>query len=185
MTPRMISRLILLPLTLLAAGGYADVVPAPTPILVEADAFHVDLQTEQAIWQGNVEAIQGSTTFRAGSLTLHLEQLQAQSGTNAVRQETGGNPRDAYQLSADRVTYDLEAGQISGSGNSELRRGMELIQAEDIVYHVDQQKVQARPAANGRVQVQFFSAPLFGTPLPGTAVSNATGQTLFPISAAD
>ena len=88
-------------------------------------------------------------------------------------------------MSADRVTYDLEAGQISGSGNSELRRGMELIQAEDIVYHVDQQKVQARPAANGRVQVQFFSAPLFGAPLSGTAVSNATGQTLFPISAAD
>ncbi len=185
MTPRMIRPLVLLPLTLFAVSSYPDVVPATVPILVEADAFHVDLQTEQAIWRGNVEATQGSTTFRAGSLTLHLEQLKAQSGTTSARQEAEGTPQDAYQLSADRVTYDLEAGRISGSGNSELRRGMELIRAQDIVYQVDQQKVQARPAANGRVQVQFFSAPLFGAPLSGEAVSDASGQTLFPISAAD
>jgi lipopolysaccharide transport protein LptA len=185
MTPRMLSRLNLLPLTLLAASGYADVVPVAAPILVEADAFHVDLQTEQAIWRGNVEATQGNTTFKAGSLTLRLEQLQAQNGTAAERQKTDGAPQDAYQLSADRVTYDLEAGQISGSGNSELRRGMELIRAQDIVYQVDQQKVQARPAANGRVQVQFFSAPLFGAPRSDEAVLDASGQTLFPISAAD
>ncbi len=170
MMPRMIRPLILLPLMLHAAGGYTDVADTPAPILVEADAFHVDLQTEQAIWQGNVQATQGRTTFRAGSLTLNLEQLGAQAGVSAAPRDAAEAPQDAYQLSADRLSYDLEAGQISGSGNSELRRGLELIRAEDIVYQVEQQRVQARPAANGRVQVQFFSAP---------------GQTLFPISAAD
>jgi|GEM_PF-5134145 len=185
MTPGMIRRLLLLPLMLPAVSGYADGVPAPAPIRVEADTFHVDLRTEQAIWQGNVEATQGNTTFRAGTLTLYLEQLKAQTGTTAARQEADKNPQSAYQLSADRVTYDLEAGQIYGSGNSELRRGLELIQAEVIVYQVDQQRVQAQPAANGRVQVQFFSAPLFGAPLSGEAITGTSRQTLLPISAAD
>ncbi|MCR9258312.1 MAG: hypothetical protein NXH95_01210 [Pseudomonadaceae bacterium] len=134
MRHRTITHLFILPLTLLAASAYADVVNVRTPILVEADTFHVDLQTEQAIWQGNVEATQGSTTFRAGSLTLHLEQLKAQSGTVSSQPAPGRNLQDAYQLSADQVTYDLEAGQISGNGNSELRRGMESIRAEVIIY---------------------------------------------------
>ena len=170
MMPRMIRTLLILPLVLHAASGYTDANMSPAPILVEADEFHVDLQTEQAIWQGNVEATQGRTTFRAGSLTLHLEQLKTQPGTPGVAHHSDTHQKNAYQLSADRVSYDLEAGQISGSGNSELRRGFELIRAEDIVYQVDQQRVQARPAANGRVQVQFLSIP---------------GQSLFPLGAAD
>jgi lipopolysaccharide transport protein LptA len=147
--------------------GYADsptqsvALPSATPILIEADQFHLDLESEQAVWQGNVQATQGNYTFRTSSLTLQLEQIQPQSQTAAGVNTTTGQHSDqnAYQLSANQVSYDLEAGQILGTGNSELRRGFESIRAEDIIYQVKQQRVQAKPAANGRVHVQFFSQP--------------------------
>ena len=144
---------------------HSDTRASATPILIEADQFHLDLASEQAVWQGNVEATQGNYTFRTSSLTLQLEQIQPQPTAGANPPADNPSDRNAYQLSANQVSYDLEAGHILGTGNSELRRGLESIRAEDIIYQVKQQRVQAKPAANGRVHVQFLSQP---------------GQTFFP-----
>ena len=157
----------------LATGAHSvaqtpqDKPPGLAPILVEADHFELNFASEQAIWRGNVTATQGNYTFRTSSLTLHMEQINSSSAQNsAVGAEDTHTNTSRYQLAAKNVSYDLEQGQIIGQGDCELRRGEESIRAEHIVYQVDNQMAFARPQANGRVQVQFYSnpqAPLFPT----------------------
>ena len=128
------------------------------PIFVEADRFEVDLAAEKAIWRGNVEATQGNYTFRAASLVVHMDQLENGDGnkTNGSDQK---QDKPAFELIAEVVSYDLDQGQIVGRGNSELRRGVEMIRADQITYSVAERLAVAKPTANGRVQVQFVSNP--------------------------
>jgi lipopolysaccharide transport protein LptA len=141
-----------------APYGHLQASPGLPAIMVEADHFEVDFNSERATWRGNVTATQGNYTFRTSSLTVQLEQLQSETGN--------GNPGGAntsvpagYELSADAVTYDLDQGRIVGRGNSELRRGVEMIRAERIVYQIEHRRASATPKANGRVLVQFISNP--------------------------
>ena len=130
------------------------------PISIEADHFKVSLVDEKAIWRGDVKATQGNYTFHASVLTVHLDQV---TQTNTQNSEDGQteNVADHSQvsLSAKNVSYDLGGDKIVAQGNSELRRGVELIKAEHITYHVSEQTAYARPDAQGRVHVQFFSNP--------------------------
>ncbi len=128
------------------------------PIMVEADEFEIRMDVEHAMWRGNVVAQQGNYTFRAGSLSVSLEQV----GTSPQRTDAGegGTSLQAgYTLSAERLSYDVGNGTITGEGNSEIRRGQESIRAERITYFVDQRKALALPEPNGRVFVQFYSNP--------------------------
>ncbi len=151
---------------------YAD--PAPSPITVEADQFSVYLADEKAVWRGNVTATQGNYTFRTSQLTVHLDDLVAgdASPSSGAAGASSRAEEDAIELSADRVTYDLDRNEIQGLGNSELRRGMEYIRADNIVYEVGNRIARAEPDAGGRVRVQFLSAP--GQPLfPGVPLTAA------------
>ena len=127
-------------------------------IVVEADRFEVNFATERAVWSGNVQASQGQYTFSTSSLTLRLEQLQSNQRSQTAGSETKSNQNN-FELSANALSYDLSGGRIVGQGNSELRRGMERIRAERIIYDVDEGLATAQPAANGRVSVQFVSNP--------------------------
>jgi lipopolysaccharide transport protein LptA len=127
-------------------------------IVVEADRFEVNFATERAVWSGNVHASQGQYTFRTSSLTLRLEQIKSNQRSESAGSETESNPNN-FELSAKALSYDLSGGRIVGQGNSELRRGMERIRAEQIIYDVEERLATAQPAANGRVLVQFISNP--------------------------
>jgi len=166
------SMLIALPATVAAQTASAPVRLAP--ILVEADHFEVDLAAERAIWRGSVTAKQGQSTFRAGSLTMHMDQLQRGPGPQQTADDTAANI-NGYEMSAEKLTYDLGAGRIIGHGNCELRRGEETIRADRIVYQVAEQTAVATPRADGRVQVQFLSDP--DKPLfPGSLASSAAAD---------
>ena len=146
----------------------------PRVIKVEADRFRIYLADEKAVWTGNVEARQGNYTFRTAQLTLHLEQI---TRSTASGQSDGPQKLNAmgYELHADELSYDVEVGQITASGNSELRRGAERILAERIIYTVASDTAEATPAANGRVVVQFLNdpqQPLF----PAGGLSAASGR---------
>ncbi len=158
-----------------AVNTYAD--PQTPPITVEADQFSVYLADEKAVWRGNVTATQGNYTFRTSQLTVHLDELVAADDSQSSDDETGASSRNqdaAIELSADRVTYDLDRNEIQGLGNSELRRGIEYIRADKIVYEVGNRIARAEPDAGGRVRVQFLSAP--GQPLfPGVPLTAAAG----------
>ena len=130
-------------------------------ITVEADYFELRIADEEAYFQGNVEVVQGSHTFKTSQLTLHLDQINggAQNPANQNANAETTNPL-AYELSANQLSYNLAEQQINGSGDSELRRGSELIQADQIRYAVHQQVAYGIPdAEDGRVRVRFMANP--------------------------
>lgn len=143
------------------------------PIMVEADEFEIRMDLEHAVWKGNVVAQQGNYTFRAGSLSVNLEQV-AEPPAGSGHGDSKNANEHGYTLSAQRVSYDVGAGTISGEGNSEIRRGQESIRANRITYYVNDRKALALPEPNGRVFVQFYSnpqSPIF--PGVGLAVADA------------
>ena len=150
----------------------ANVISTATPIVVEADDFVVYLADEKAVWRGNVLATQGNYTFRTSQLTVHLDDIARSAGTSERASTNSQSTRNAVELSADRVTYDIERDEIQGLGNSELRRGVEFIRADNIIYEVTRRTARAEPGTAGRVRVQFLSAPdsmLFPAALGGGA----------------
>ena len=175
----------LLATVLLIAGAETvadsiDATPAPalpTPITIEADQFEVQYAQDKAIWTGDVSATQGNYTFRTSVLTIRLDQIGdpvTQEGESAEDEE-GSKSRPAVNLTARKLSYDLEQALIIGAGDSELRRGEEIIRADRITYDVQARTAYAVPGDNGRVYVRFISN-LNKPVLPGTALLPAGGQ---------
>ena len=161
-------------------SSQAAVVPFhPQPILIEADTFKVLFAAEKAVWEGNVVATQGNYTFHTSVLTIHLDQVgQVQNngaGASADR-DSDTKSADQFTLSATSLNYDLAQDMIVGDGDSELRRGLELIRADKITYWVTDRVAIAAPDANGRVFVQFYTNPQKPV-FPGSVAKNeATTQ---------
>jgi len=154
-----------------SAGQLASIGPV-TPIVVEADGFEVRMQEERAIWQGNVVATQGNYTFRTGRLTVYMEQVSSSRERKSNNASSTAATFAGYELSANKLTYDLDQGQIVGRGNSELRHGAEYIRADQIVYDVTAQTATAHPDAEGRVHVKFYgnpAKPVFPSATPALA----------------
>ncbi len=149
----------LVTLTANADGLSAANPTAPTPIIVEADTFELHIDEEKAIWRGNVSASQGNYTFRTSQLILHLDQMKGASSDSGTSSAAHNNPARFYELSARKLRYDVAKGTMVGAGDSELRRGSELIRAEKIAYQVNTRVAHALPAANGRVLVRFEANP--------------------------
>ncbi len=133
--------------------------PLRQPIVVEADSFVLLVEAEKAIWRGNVTASQGNYTFRSTQLTLHLDQIDSASSAPGHAQTNSSDPSFGYELSARTVSYNVETATIIGDGDSELRRGHELIKADQIQYNVDEKRAYAIPTKDGRVKVKFLSNP--------------------------
>ena len=129
------------------------------------------------MWRGNVEATQGKYTFRASSLTVHLDQISSSDQRAGSASAEGNSQTGGFELHADVLSYDLESGQIIGRRHSELRRGFELIAADQIIYQVAERRAIARPQPNGRVLVRFYSnpkQPFFPNPNSATAIAGAS-----------
>ncbi|MEM9621382.1 MAG: LptA/OstA family protein [Pseudomonadota bacterium] len=147
-------------LATLATPSAAETPLTVQPINIEADRFTVYLADEKAIWQGDVVASQGNYTFRTSVLTLHLEQFADEASSAAADNgPDANNARPPFSLTARSVKYDLDQGTVSGQGNSELRRGEEVLRADRITYQVADQVAYGVPEAHGRVSVKFYGNP--------------------------
>ena len=146
-----------------------------TPVItIEANSFDLFVDAEKVVFRGDVNASQGNHTFRTSQLTVHLDQVNTKSGSTVQEDGSAAGPNDVpFELSAAHLYYQDHV--VTGSGDSRLRRGRELILAEVIHYDVLERIAFARPDDNGRVFVRFFSnpdMPLFPTkPLPRVAAA--------------
>lgn len=142
-----------------AAPTPPDLAPSTPVITIEADSFNLFVLEEKAVFRGNVNASQGNHTFRSSQLTVHLDQVD----TERTRQDNSGPGKGtqspAFELSAHTLRYDIEADIVVGQGDSQLRRGEELIAAEIINYDFLRRVAYAVPDEGGRVQVRFYSNP--------------------------
>ena len=149
------------------------------PIAIEADEFTVKFEEDIAVWTGNVKAKQGRYTFNTEVLTINLDQVnrdaQPAGPAPANNQTQNGQQTPLahnFELSARSLTYNLENDTIIGSGDSELRRGNEVISAESISYAISAKTASALPEEDGRVYVQFYSNP--ENPIFGPAQSTVS-----------
>lgn len=134
-------------------------VPSTPVITIEADSFNLFVLEEKAVFRGNVNASQGNHTFRSGQLTVHLDQVDTQRARQSDGEEGAGANSSAFELSARTLRYDIESDIVVGQGDSQLRRGEELIAAEVINYDFLRRVAYAVPDEGGRVKVRFFSNP--------------------------
>ena len=151
------------------------------PIEIEADQFTVRFDEDIAVWTGNVKAKQGRYTFNTEVLTINLDQVNrnappAAEPASPSPQHTQGSTHtplaNNFEMSANSLTYNLENDTIIGSGNSEIRRGREVISADSISYAISAKTASALPGEDGRVYVQFYSNP--ENPVFGSAQNNLT-----------
>ena len=178
LTPVRVSTTLLIALSALTFADEARESTAAslvTPyITVEADYFEVDLLEERAYFTGRVSATQGNNTFRTSQLTLHLEQIigQADAGESNNSNQKKSAP---YELHAAQLSYDLPNGLILGTGGSELRRGGERIQADQISYRVERRMAFGTAKPGERVLVHFIANPQMPI-FPTTAAIGSAGD---------
>ena len=141
----------------IATEPVRDELPA---IFIEADSFDFLVDQEKAIFRGNVNASQGNATFRTSQLTVHVDQIR-NSGQRKSDSETATQTghSETFELSAETLFYELEQNLVVGRGDSRLERGQELILADVIHYDMAKRVAYARPDADGRVFVRFYSNP--------------------------
>ena len=128
-------------------------------IKVTADYFELAFDSDTATFRGNVFATQANYTFRTEALTLHLDQLKGDSQAGKQSNNTSSESDVKYELSANTVNYNLEDGLINGIGDSQLKRGQELIKADRISYSVERRVAFAEPKDGQQVTVQFVQNP--------------------------
>jgi len=146
------------------------------PIRIDADRLDVFDRESKAVYAGNVVAVQGDTTMRCTTLTIHFER---QRGGGAAPQPAaaGSDQNDAIRrieckgpvtvLSKDQVAtgddavYDRVAGQVVMTGNVALSQGPNVTRGERMVYDVNAGVANIETKPGGRVRGLFVpgSAP--------------------------
>jgi lipopolysaccharide export system protein LptA len=86
------------------------------PIEITSDKLDVDQQDKTAIFEGNVDAIQGEVHLKADRLKVYYDEDTTQTGATSAAPETGAAPQAAAQApaGAQPVATDAAADPASG-----------------------------------------------------------------------
>lgn len=122
------------------------------PIEITADTLEVDREKNIAVFQGNVDAIQGEMRLRARVLTVHYSQKQNAQGTAISRIDAEGDvfvssPTETAQ--GQRGVYDVEEGTIRLNDQVVLTRGENVIRGDRLVMDLNSGLSRVESAAAG------------------------------------
>jgi lipopolysaccharide export system protein LptA len=120
------------------------------PINIEADSLRVVQSADQAIYSGNVVAVQGDTTMKCTRLTVFFENRggagllkpgDGQATASAIRRLECAGPmsvvsKDQVATAANAV-YDRVAGLVTLTGDVALSQGGNVTRGERMVYDVN------------------------------------------------
>tara|TARA_R110000787_G_C13437014_1_gene446029 strand:+ start:2610 stop:3167 length:558 start_codon:yes stop_codon:yes gene_type:complete len=146
-----------------AGGGGFD---TNQPIEITADSLEVQQANQQAIFEGNVQVVQGEIRMRSNKLVVHYsEKNQSGNGDPAnIRQidATGdvflSSPRETAQ--GDKGVYDVTNKQIDLQGNVVLTQGQNVLRGNNLTLDLVSGKSRvegggATEGNNGRVKGIF------------------------------
>ncbi|MZR29550.1 lipopolysaccharide transport periplasmic protein LptA [Sneathiella litorea] len=116
-------------------GGSLD---TNQPIEITADTLEVQQANQLAIFEGNVQVVQGEIRMRAAQLTVHyVDKNQSKEGgpTNIHRIDALGDvflasPRETAQ--GDKGVYDVTNKQIDLLGNVVLTQGKNVLRGDKL-----------------------------------------------------
>lgn len=145
------------------------------PIEITANNLTVRQKDNLAIFQGDVDAVQGDTSLKADELRVSYseqdEQQPAAAGAgnqNVRRIEAEGNvllARPGETASGERGVYDVPAGKVTLIGNVVLTSKDNVIRGARLDYDLNTGVASLAPAATGdagrsqRVRALFQSQP--------------------------
>lgn len=148
MSPRSNSLACLLCAALLSAGAaHAERADRSKPIQLEADKVSLDDATQVGVFSGNVLLTQGT-------LSISGDEIVATQGKRGFeRGLVTGNPAhfrqkpdrgNAYiEGSGARIEYNAVSGIIDIYGDADVKRGLEEVHGEHIVYDLHKETFQA------------------------------------------
>jgi lipopolysaccharide export system protein LptA len=136
------------------------------PIKIDADRLDVFDRESRAVFAGNVVAVQGETTMRCTTLTVHYENRQPGApraagapGDNAIRQiECKGPVTVASKeqiVTGDNATFDRVANKVLITGNVALSQCQNVTRGERVVYDLNSGVANVETAPGKRVQALF------------------------------
>ena len=106
------------------------------PIDIEAETLEVRQSENVAIFQGDVEAVQGEMKLTSDTLTVHYREAEGGQGNLGVsRIEAVGNvviTSPEAKAEGQRGVYVLEAGRINLAGGVVLKLGNNVVQGETL-----------------------------------------------------
>lgn len=133
------------------------------PIEISADRLTVEQAKRQAVFSGNVEAVQGEVTLRADRLTVHYDFEGGGTTGNALRRiEAEGHvviasPQESAQ--AERGVYDVVAGAIVLEGSVVIARGEDVVRGGRLDIDLRRQTAVVQAAGSERVRALFQPSP--------------------------
>lgn len=133
------------------------------PIRIDADRLDVFERENRAVYAGNVVAVQGDTTMRCSTLTIHFaraaEGTPAAEGTESIDRIDCDGPvtivsQDQVATGANAV-YDRREGRVVLSGDVALSQGQNVTRGERLVYDVDAGVANIESGGSQRVRGLF------------------------------
>ena len=134
------------------------------PIEITADTLEVQQDLQLAIFQGNVDAVQGELRLRADQLTVHYRTGEGGESTISLIEAKGkvvlSSPTEMAQ--GDEGVYDVDADTIELVGSVVLNRGDNIISGDRLKLNLATGKSKMESgvgATGGRQRVKALIVP--------------------------
>jgi lipopolysaccharide export system protein LptA len=155
------------------AAGFGTLGSNKEPIKIDADRLDVFDRDSRAVFEGNVVAVQGDSTMKCSTLTVHYEPRKDASGQTApTATAQGGAPGDSairkidckgpvtivsktQVATGDNATFDRVGNKVLLLGNVALTDGPNVTRGERIVYNLNTGIANVETAPGGRVKALF------------------------------
>lgn len=159
-----------------AAPGGAFGGGGKEPVKIDADRLDVFDRENKAIFAGNVVAVQGESTIRCSTMTVHYKRgKDAKPGAPAPAAEApktaGGMAENGIQkvecagpvtvvqndqvATGDNAVFDQEAKRIVLTGNVVLSQCQNVTRGSRLVYDMNTGRANMDPVAGGRVSAMI------------------------------
>ena len=131
-------------------GGVLGIGASKAPIAIDADKLQIFDKEQRAVYSGNVVVVQGETTMKAASMTVHYERNNQEA---QATENVGGGPGGAQLkrveaqgnvviVSKDQVArgdngvLDRENDRMILTGNVSLSQGDNITKGEKLFYNL-------------------------------------------------
>jgi lipopolysaccharide export system protein LptA len=130
--------------------------PASEMIDVEADRLDVDKDKGEAVFRGNVKAVQDNIVIRGSTMTLLMDKATNKMDTLVVDKDVYIKWEDKESTS-DHAVYTLSKKLLVLTGKAVITRGPERVAGEKIVIDMLTNRQTVEGGKGGRVKIRVKS----------------------------
>ncbi len=156
---RFLEAFILISLMLTADVRAAELkqkTPAADMIDVESDRLDVDKAKGEAVFRGNVKAVQGNTIIKSTTLTLYIDNTTKRI-TRLIADKNVYIKWEDKESTCDHAVYNLPVKVLELTGNVVITRGQERISGQKVVMDMINERQVVEAGKTNRVKVRVKS----------------------------